>query len=937
MSVLKKLFAFAISVCLFSACSDGNDVESLSDVRRADVYLEISFPTGLNFKDVKLVTLNSDFEGIDTTDLDLDDSTNSLVNGKTYFLKSKFFPGYNFKLLLNAEGERQDVRMSFEYYIQIGTEGRIDVDFTLVEALAADRIKSYLQSGRSIEDARSMAVMEIESVMEMQHLDSLVDFNVSFDQAVMFLCRFIDSDTLFYSDFVELKNTLIQNSVDISEMKIRGADAVYQNFWKLKTGEARSEYLDWKHVLEPLMVGVYGISKKEKLGYGTSFIIEDSHSKFKGDSLIYDKYRANYENEGFRTLDSMELLLGLCSWDKYDTLALDGRLYVCAGGYGRNFVSPVSWHEFLDSTLTQEYLRDKTLSTLLGKCGKDVYKGTLRFYEDSLYLCTTLPDRRTYRWSSALVDIQSLYPNNKVFVGMRDSLTAYVDAYATRDHGVCNESKTGEKVAVEKMYAVCNLDVWKPISAEIFYTKDCSKDNVGEIVRVPLDSVVEYLKCMEVSPGYGVNTHDGYGWMQAEANEYYQDVCDSDHKMDIVEHDGEYFICTGTRFLGISKENILPPVLDRQECFYYTDWNFNRILKYDSSYYTCTKQGWQLTSQEEVPVPVLNGHFCETRNEGEVLKIDGKYYRCWYYYRWIEASSYDANMYEFNEKYKDYCANGVEGSAIVWSEALRGYYGCVKKDSVVTLTQLDFAGRDTHYMVENGAFVNDSIYRAEQGAYTFEFSVGKYTRDVYATKVYEGSASELNYKYDAYVDSANVFLHSIRGDDFVEIDGIPNKSESFGNFYTKWFAEVRNFADCIDGYSTTASNVDMKSFKVMWYNEDTFMTYDQAKSFCPEGYHIPDSTEFRTAVRIQMTSRVKSMRNDSPFEINYTLRTPTIGCSTSYSLLYSLFWTSTSKDEKTQYCLEYARTDLGSLKGYYIMECPKDLYPMVQTLCVKNI
>ena len=56
------------------------------------------------------------------------------------------------------------------------------------------------------------------------------------------------------------------------------------------------------------------------------------------------------------------------------------------------------------------------------------------------------------------------------------------------------------------------------------------------------------------------------------------------------------------------------------------------------------------------------------------------------------------------------------------------------------------------------------------------------------------------------------------------------------------------------------------------------------------------------------------------------------------NLVSNYFWTSDETDSETQKCYEDDRsnTPAGSKSKKSIVDCPKDLYPMVQALCIKE-
>jgi hypothetical protein len=59
------------------------------------------------------------------------------------------------------------------------------------------------------------------------------------------------------------------------------------------------------------------------------------------------------------------------------------------------------------------------------------------------------------------------------------------------------------------------------------------------------------------------------------------------------------------------------------------------------------------------------------------------------------------------------------------------------------------------------------------------------------------------------------------------------------------------------------------------------------------------------------------------------------GCYENNNVYFDIFWSATEKNSKTQECFEIAWRDRGEL-GRRVVDCPKDLYPMVQALCVQD-
>lgn len=124
------------------------------------------------------------------------------------------------------------------------------------------------------------------------------------------------------------------------------------------------------------------------------------------------------------------------------------------------------------------------------------------------------------------------------------------------------------------------------------------------------------------------------------------------------------------------------------------------------------------------------------------------------------------------------------------------------------------------------------------------------------------------------------------------------------------------------------------SVSVIAYDENSFVTYEEAKAFCPKGFHIPDTTEFMK--KFGFATTLREFRNDSPIIWIYGTEFA-YGCSGFNTIHADLFWSGTEKDSDTQYCYETSmRAVTMDIKVQRIVECPKDLYPMVQVLCVMD-
>ena len=181
-------------------------------------------------------------------------------------------------------------------------------------------------------------------------------------------------------------------------------------------------------------------------------------------------------------------------------------------------------------------------------------------------------------------------------------------------------------------------------------------------------------------------------------------------------------------------------------------------------------------------------------------------------------------------------------------------------------------------------------------------------------------------------------IRAIIGDSAVALDAVDGKSASFDAYFADWKQQVMESTGCPDATVSGIACVpdwDESTFDVVYnrYNENSYTTWEQAKAFCPEGWRIPSAEEW---VNDNYAERFYFL-NDRALRVRQKLSSGDYG---TFDVKYNFVWTSTEKDSETQYCFEYVKVSSGwyqektILSG--IVECPKDLYPMVQAICVSD-
>lgn len=437
-----------------------------------------------------------------------------------------------------------------------------------------------------------------------------------------------------------------------------------------------------------------------------------------------------------------------------------------------------------------------------------------------------------------------------------------------KQYGECDSVISKKKVYVDSFYYQCQGVRWTPISAIDYIDEFCTSKNEGETVEVPLH---KYYQCH----------YDN--WKEVAAPVFYGDTCDSYNRDVVVKRDDKYYMC-GAEWLEIPEEEVLPVILNEDVCDSLTEGS---IKKYDDTYYICEA----------------------------VLKAGCFYVGKWRTMTGIESLIYEKNLYkpcpsstlgtslEYDSTYNELlsCACPSEGSACKWQIA---YHYKVLDDMTMT----------------SGKYVEDSTYIVDYKGVTYVFY--RKGKTLHCKKVIAEGKEYSAWAYNKeYSGSLPVPVHDLfvfpesKEDSFVSYDAIVNKSDSYDSFVADW---------------NVSFEYSIRSLKMYGYNTDNFSDYQSAQNFCPKGFHIPDTTEWRRYEVWRLT----------PIQFSGNLyRTYDVSSESKDYKEYRLMWTSTEKNNDIEYCVELSKGSYvfdTSAKDVRMIECPKDLYPLVVPVCVKD-
>ena len=485
-----------------------------------------------------------------------------------------------------------------------------------------------------------------------------------------------------------------------------------------------------------------------------------------------------------------------------------------------------------------------------------------------------------------------VYENNKFI--WKDSVSENykwrnsLDVYLKNKVGLCDEDNSlGRSTIMDNKYYQCRDGIWTEVDKISYYLGYCNKSRTND-------------KAMHDSVGYFICNDK---WTEIPIPQYYGDICTKG-------------------FVHYAK-------------------------KYGDTYYICKDQPnyyWSVALKEELSIPIQNDYFCEEENNGEVFELDGVGYKC-VYPIWQYAQDFEVKVskaMERNKYSKDMCKNGPANSSIFWDKIDSTFYGCVDSYTEANygwgkviwnnynnpLTKFkspeDFAG---------GTYDSLKNYKVNGWTLTFSYGGSSLSGSIeYITLYLKKAISPKGDEYDVLEGNNVTVIRAAAGNKTVSLDSITNKSDSFDKYFTDWKNKIIESTQCPTPTLPElkcVSNWDESDIEINFtnYNQNSYATWNQTKSFCPEGTHIPSAEE------LSISNYAASFNNERFTAVQQKMNN---GKKGSFSANYSLVWTSTEKDSKTQYCLEYVKSNSNQVVASGIVECPKDLYPMVQVVCIND-
>lgn len=780
-------------------------------------------------------------------------------------------------------------KMKFVQYADLSRDSSPVLN--IFEALESERVESLVKKEDFyLQQAKSKALREAYRMLDCEELVKSTENpleNLWWAPYLYSKYEIASSGKTFYKAYNEMRSSLGTGKSwrdFVKEAEV--VDSLYSRFtnwygpWGNKVSSFDEDYLPFSKI----WAKYYGIELCVDSLRGDTVRIANKKSAFYNEKLICDPHLIA-SNACWRPLMDIEKDIGFCA-TKDTTVVYKDLVYQCKTGWMR-------WFELS----TQEAVKH-----LYGKCLSNMIGEVVTY--DSAELTCLCADNYNHgcEWKKGVPE---------------DSVGKFspVDAFVKKTEGECTEKREGERIAVNDAFYICKSNFWENLDKKTYYLGKCDSTRNNEKV---FDKNVGAFRCENKS---------GWIWNEILLPIYYGDACNR---------------------------------------------NLQSVIKqYEDNYFVCDSSNWKVANDKFLTAPVLHGFICDSSKTNSAKEIDGKVYLC-EMNEWKEMNPYESKSYRARIRNKipdDYCNNGMEKTTLVWDKEDSLLYGCVNVhkngyqklwravdystvtrsiDDYYYLKSVDNAFFGSSEKIAGGKFTSESTYEIDFKGRHYIFNVGSYSfNGDYYGSLSEREAVVDGVRYQWFLKGDKEILRKSVGDTTVSLGSIQGASANFGDFFKDWMQQIVESSQCPNPVRPTidcARKTRDSAHQVlaMRYGPESYVTFEKAKSICPKGYHLPDTTEWRTVVekvpRLESSLVVHQHKNYNSYY---------------YEVRYNLFWTADEKDKDTQYCYEYIRDTRERFYGYQIAEdsrefsdsdvvagdvksCPKNLYPMVQALCISD-
>ena len=356
---LKKwawVFTLLAALLTFVACSSSDDIVVSrydgdgNEFSPTELKGSIEYLPSMKAVNMKVVRVDEQLNPLDTFNVIIDSSENQIYYWKPYEFVS-FSRDYEYpyvKILIEFPAENNGKNMEFAQYVRLfGYNGSIKLQF--YGALVANRIETLVREKKmGFKEAEGHAYQELSKALHLKVNDfyhreykgwdgGIFDNGDLNDLAPFVYCRHEISDSVFYSDYMEFRESFGKNGTVDNSMLVRAADAWLSTFEKSTSDSAfhiKSVSRDTVNNLittdDDFFEWAYGLNCS---WYSEDPIkITNEKSAYYGRSFIHD-YAQNPQSKVYvyrwRLGSVLEDSIGACTVWESNYAEYEGDSYVC--------------------------------------------------------------------------------------------------------------------------------------------------------------------------------------------------------------------------------------------------------------------------------------------------------------------------------------------------------------------------------------------------------------------------------------------------------------------------------------------------------------------------------------------------------------------------------------------------------------------------------
>ena len=686
---------------------------------------------------IRIVNVNESLTPIDSFEVPVDSLERYSIGFKVGMRDYE----YPYVKLVTVFPLGKNGKMEFSQYADL-SKYNYGYHLQIYGALISGRVEVLVRKENySLNNAKAKAYEELEKAlgMDLEQPESR-QFRESdvysgggmFDLRPYVLCRHEISDSLFYSDFKELRDEFAKNGTISASKKVRAADAWLSTFKVLPNdpqneifkSETRDTSASLKLIDTAFFNWAYALNCSWK--NDDSIKISNEHSQYDGRMFVYE--RLNYGGKGIWRLSStIEGEFGTCRYGKFGYSEIDGVAYLCKD---ESFI----WEKESNIDSAMDFKYSQCAGRNYGAYGKI---GTLG---EQMYVCNCTKDnvcgweevKKDFKWTE--LDVPT------------------VNVLATFRYGEC-KNNSGEKRLMDSTLVLCYGDKWIKVDSVTYNLGVCYVTDRDKYGKMPNG---DYYKCKASESEWKPTT-------AIEANGVW---CDDGRKGSYRKFDDKYYFCNQNEWREVPEDSVFKPVVMGDSCDYDHAWE---MKMYFGEYFICRGRGviggtvynWQRADSVETELFVVNetvGAYCKQGRTGTT----------------VLRETQSAKMYACMESE---ATKNLEITNVT-------FYGT----KVVDPSQFalgKFVNDSTYEVV-----VDSTTYGFKWNRI---IETNRWNRTVTMMVDYVKYGSDV---YNAVLNSGKLIIFTPSGKDSIDLLDIEPASESFKMFYPTWYLWVEAGNTC---------------------------------------------------------------------------------------------------------------------------------------------